>query len=75
MRGFRMHQRLPAARDEAVIDEKVFFDVEARVATLEIARGGGGIAERRQATIRSYSSYVPIKNHNSPSGASTPSAR
>jgi len=34
----RMHHRLRTARYEAVVDEKVFFVVETRIATLEITR-------------------------------------
>ena len=33
----RMHQRLQRAGDEAVVDEEVLVNVEARVATFEIA--------------------------------------
>src|SRR5437764_4353874 len=34
----RMHQRVQLARDEAVVDEDVFLDVERSVAPLEIPR-------------------------------------
>ena len=33
-----MHQRVQRPRDEAVVDEDVFLDVERSVAPLEIAR-------------------------------------
>src|SRR6185503_7264617 len=35
--GPRMHQRLQGSRDITVVDEKIFFNVERRIATLEIA--------------------------------------
>jgi len=34
----RVHQRLRGARQEAVVDEEVFFDPEARVTPLQVAR-------------------------------------
>ncbi len=50
--GARVHQRMVRAWQEAVVDERVFFDVERRVLRLEIACAVAGDAMPERQVLR-----------------------
>jgi len=50
--GARMHQRMVRARQEAVVDERVFFDVERRILRLEIAGAVAGDTMPERQVLR-----------------------
>jgi hypothetical protein len=47
-----MHQRMVRARQEAVVDERILFDVERLVPCLEIARALSGDAMPQRQVLR-----------------------
>ena len=51
-RRARMHQRVHFARHEAVVDEEVLFDRQARIATLEVTGTVVGDAVAKRQVLR-----------------------
>ena len=48
----RVHERMVRARQEPVVDEKILFDVERRIAPVEIARAVTGDAMPQHEVLR-----------------------